>query len=225
MFRHGALPALNQMVRIVLLLLALTVSGVAQTSIPIPDFGEGLRDWKLWIREGGTGTLSLDAKEKHDGKNSARIDHQGEKDWSLEPAGRTNVVAGDIFELSGWVKLVVPNRASLTLCVSTWDSQGKVQAWDFGSNWIGGARDWINRFVIPPGIAQIQVRIIGDGTAQSWISGISLVKEENLADRRRQDLLASFSVENPALAVTLNSVDATVSVFDNGRSTKIDSKS
>ena len=214
---HGALPALNQMVRILLLLLSLTVSGVAQTSIQIPDFEEGLPGWKLWTRESGKGTLSLDAKGKHDGKNSARIDYQGEKDWSLEPAGRTNVVTGDIFELSGWVKLIVPDRANLILCVSTWDSQGRVQSWDFGARSASESCDWAqlkSRFIIPPGVAQIQVRVMGDGTAQAWISGISLVKEESLADRRRKDLPASFTVENPTLTVTLNSADATLSVFD-----------
>src|SRR5208283_6218688 len=88
-------------------------------------FESGLAGWRpLWTRDAKVGSLILDSSTAHSGKYSARINHRGENDWSLEPALRVPVQAGDVFELEAWLKLE-SRGASVTLCVSTHDAQGK----------------------------------------------------------------------------------------------------
>ena len=118
------IPNIRFIYRIWLLSLALTLvcrAGIVTNG----GFESGLAGWRpLWTREANAGSLSLDTNTVHSGEHSARIEHRGQKDWSLEPALRVPVQAGDIFELEAWLKLV-SRGGRVTLCVSTHDAQGK----------------------------------------------------------------------------------------------------
>jgi hypothetical protein len=209
------------MIRTLLLLLAFTATAFAQTPdglIANPGFENDLSGWKpLWTREPGAGTLTLDTQQKHGGQSSGRIDFHGEKDWSLDQAGQIDVKPGDLFELTGWVKLNAKDQGGVTLAVSTWDSQGQVKSWNYGARSLRESSDWTqlkSNFVVPAGIARIQVRLLGYGPATSWADDLSLVKKGNLTDMRRNGLPSTLNIENPALAVAFSTTDATFTVQD-----------
>ncbi len=95
------------------------------------DFEKGSEGWlALWTRNPGTGKTAFDTREKHSSTQSMRIEHTGDKDWSLSHAEQLNVVPGDIFALSGWVRLQGKGNASLG--VITRDADGKVLDWNHG---------------------------------------------------------------------------------------------
>ena len=178
-------------------------------------FEEGLAGWSpLWTREAGTGTLTIDSQLARGGKHSAHIEHRGEKDWSFQREARMPVEPGELFELSAWVKV---RTGEATLCVSTWDQQGKVRDWIYAACSTRETADWKKmqtRFVIPPEVARIQARIIGTGPTEIWLDDVSLSKLSNVDQVRRKDLPPRLSIGNATLTVTLDTVDATLSVLD-----------
>jgi hypothetical protein len=180
-------------------------------------FESGFAGWRpLWTRDAGVGTLILDTVTAHSGKHSARIEHRGENDWSLEPALRVPVRAGDVFELEGWLKLD-SRGASATLCVSTHDAQGKALDWSYGERSLHDTTDWQRlrtRFIVPPGVAQIQPRLIGHGPLVVWLDDYSLERTGNVSAMRPADLPGTLGVKNSALAVSLNTSNATLTVLD-----------
>lgn len=206
------------MLRSLLLLAALAASCGAETLPVNGGFEDGLAGWSpLWTREAGAGTLALDAQEAHGGKNSARVEHRGTKDWSLDAKDRLDVASGDLIELSAWVKMATDTGAAIVLCVSTWDGQGRVQQWNYGAVDVEKTTDWKllrTRFLVPPGIAQIQARFIGAGPARTWIDDVSLSRQPGIAQLRRPGLPATLSAGNPVLNVTLDTAAATLNVAD-----------
>ena len=84
---------------------ALTMGGRAAI-ITNGGFESGLAGWRpLWTRDANAGTLTVDSAAFHTGRNSARIEHRGENDWSLEPDRLVPVQVGEIFEVEAWLKL------------------------------------------------------------------------------------------------------------------------
>src|SRR6185369_1838679 len=87
-------------------------------------FENGREGWKdLWTRESKAGTFTIDNGVYHSGKSSGKIEHRGEKDWSLEIADRLPAQPGDMFEMEAWVKVQGPG--SVELCASLWGAQDK----------------------------------------------------------------------------------------------------
>ena len=86
------------------LFLAVTMSPADANLIVGGGFEEGLTGWgDLWTRTPG-GRLELDPHEPHRGRQSAHIQHTGREDWSFNQSRRLAVQAGQIYELSGWVR-------------------------------------------------------------------------------------------------------------------------
>jgi glycosyl hydrolase family 129/carbohydrate binding protein with CBM4/9 domain len=181
-------------------------------------FESGLVGWRpLWTREAKAGWLAVDRETAHSGKSSARIKHRGEKDWSLEPACRVSVQPGDVYELEAWVKLATVGDGSATLCVATYDGQGRPMDWSYGARSVREASDWRrvqSRLVLPEGVADIQPRLIGYGPATVWADDFSLEKKASLNFTRRRNLPATLVISNGVLAVALNTSNATVTVLD-----------
>ncbi len=125
-----------------------------------------LAGWRpLWTREAGAGSLNLDARTLHGDRFSARIEHAGGQDWSLEPARRVSVQPGDVFELEARLKLE-SRGGGVTLCVATCDARGTALDWSHGGRSRNNTADWERvqtRFIVPPGVAEIQPRLIGSG--------------------------------------------------------------
>jgi hypothetical protein len=180
-------------------------------------FESGLADWRpLWTREAGVGSLVLDTNAVHSGALSARVEHGGEKDWSLEPAARVPVQPGDVFELEAGLKLT-SRGGSVTLCVSTHDAQGAALDWSYGARSLSDTADWRRvrtRFIIPPGVAEIQPRIIGYGPATVWVDDFSLEKTGHVNVQAPANQPAFLVITNSTLEVSLNTSNAALTVHD-----------
>ena len=198
------------------LFLVSAAAGVPGDLVTNGGFEFGLFGWRpLWSRQIGAGTVSLDQHVARAGTNSARIDHQGAEDWSFEPEVRVAVQPGDIFELETWVRL--QGDGSATLCASAWDAQNQNVSWSYGERSTHGPSEWTrlhSRFAVPPGVTQIQPRLIGYGKATVWVDDYSLVKRPGVEGLRRQVLPREVFLTNSVLLLSVNLAEATLSVLD-----------
>ena len=170
----------------------------------------------LWTRDANAGTLTLDSSTAHAGRFSARIDHRGEKDWSFEPSRRVPVQAGEVFELQAWLK-VESRGGSVTLCVSTHDAQGKALDWSYGERSLQTTADWQQvrtRFIVPPGVAEIQPRLIGSGPLVVWVDDFSIEKTGQVMVTPPANLPATLGITNASLEISLNTSIAALTVRD-----------
>ncbi len=202
-------------------------TGVSAATLTNGGFESGLAGWRpLWTRETKTGVLMIDNTSVHSGKSSARIEHRGEKDWNFEPTQRVAVQPGDVFEHAAWLK-VAGQDCDATLCVATYDAQGRAIDWSYGARSIRESTDWRrlqSRFVIPGGVAEIQPRLIGHGPATVWADDVSLGKTRNLNFARRANLPSTLTISNAWLEVSLRTSNATLVVLDRRTNERIEQK-
>jgi len=189
----------------------------AATIVTNGGFETGLAGWRpLWTRDANVGALTLDIQTSHGGSNSARVEHRGKNDWSLEPPLRVPVQAGDVFGFEAWLKLE-NHGGSVTLCVSTHDAQGKALDWSYGGRSPHATTDWQRirtRFIVPPGVMHIQPRLIGNGPLTLWVDDVSLEQTGSVTATRAAHLPAVLVVKHPVLEVSLNTSNATLTVLD-----------
>ena len=180
------------------------------------DFEAGTEGWAaLWTRDLGAGQAALDANERHSGLQAIRIEHTGDKDWSLAQTLQLGVKPGEIFELSAWVRL--QGNGNATLGVVTRDANGQVLSWDYGGRTARQTKGWLPlraRFIIPAGVASIQCRLIGYGPGTIWLDDVVLTRQGNLSMLRNRDLPATLTVRNNALEVTLRTADGAMEIKD-----------
>ncbi|RKY05102.1 hypothetical protein DRP77_02000 [Candidatus Poribacteria bacterium] len=197
---------------IIAIALFLTVGNLIQNG----GFEEGLEGWRdLWTRDPGVGRVALDDRTRHSGRFSARIDHEGERDWSLDPEISIDVKPGDLFELEAWVR--IEGKGRTTLCVVTYDEEGKVLKWVYAGRSAYGPCGWrhlTSRFVVPRNVARIHPRLIGAGPATIWLDDFSLVKEGNVMEMRNENLPPRVSLSNRFISVTLRTDDGAMEVVD-----------
>jgi len=170
---------------------------------------------ELWTREPGRGEAALDKDVRHGGNYSVRIEHRGAQDWSLSSEKRLDVKSGDLFTIQGWVK--ARGAGSATIGVIAYDEDGKAVDWVLGGRSAAGVSRWRLlrcRFVIPPNVATIHPRLIGNGPATVWLDDFSLVKEGNVKEMRSKDAPESLTIGNGAISLTVNTADASLSVTD-----------
>lgn len=192
-----------------------------------PGFESGLQGWRrIWTREPGVGDVLLDSTNAHSGKNSARIEHRGAKDWSFEPSARTSVKAGDAFELVAWLKMASNEDANAMACAATFDASGKAIDWSYGARSLSQNGDWRclqSRFVVPEGVFAIQPRVIGHGKATIWVDDFTVEPKGSIDFTNRKNL-RDLVIRNVALEVTLVSSNATLSVLDRRTNRRIEQK-
>ncbi|MBN1855101.1 MAG: carbohydrate binding domain-containing protein [Pirellulales bacterium] len=191
-------------------------NGPTENLIQNGDFEKGTEGWEpLWAREMGAAEADLDTADRHEGDQALRIGHRGQKDWSLGHSLHLKVVPGDILELSCWVR--VRGEGSATLGVVARDNAGKVMNWAHGARRTSQTKGWLllrSRFLIPPAVATIWPRLIGDGPATVWCDDFTLTRQGNIAELRRRDIPASVTIGNAATEVTFRTGDATFAVRD-----------
>lgn len=179
-------------------------------------FESGTEGWQtLWARDASLATAVLDPAEHHAGSQALRLTHSGQRDWSLAHALTLKVVPGEIYDLSGWVR--VQGAGSATLGVVTRDAAGKTIDWAYGARTTRQTKSWLllhSRFVIAPGIATIQPRLIGDGPATVWCDDFALTRQPGLDALRPRNLPATVTIGNATIDVTLRTADATFEVKD-----------
>jgi len=185
--------------------------------------------WELfWTRDDGAGTATLDNAATGAKGPVIRIEHKGQRDWSLNRKERIKVGPGDIFELKTRVK--IEGEGDAVLCAETLDKNGKVIDYTSGESSARAARDWQtlrSRIAIPVSaerpqgaklqenmIAEILPRMVGYRTATIWIDGFSVAKVGNIRAMRDPKMPAEISVENKSIAVTFRTADATFAVLD-----------
>jgi len=179
------------------------------------DFEGDLAGWSRFWSRTPSGSAALDAERSHGGRRSLRIEHTGTKDWSFSQTRPLDVTPGQIYELSGWVRL--EGEGSTTLCVILYDGQGEAIDWSFGGRTARAADRWQalrSRFVVPAGAAAMLPRLIGSGSATVWLDDAVLNLVGSLDELRAENLPRELTLSNSALEVTLHTAEATFSVTD-----------
>lgn len=201
-----------------LLLAGLTFAPTARAALLTNGgFESGLAGWRsLWTREANAGSLRLDHSAAHSGSNAARIEHHGAQDWSLEPALRLPVQAGDIFEWEAWVRLAEA-QGGATLCVALYDATGQAREWSFAARKTTDTADWQRlhtRFLVPPGITQLQPRLIGRGPVVAWLDDFQGERTGQVDPRQMAKLASSLTLTNQSLVVSFQPTNAALTVLD-----------
>src|SRR6185369_6267179 len=126
-----------------------------------------------------------------------RVEHGGTRDWSLEPRDQLDVTAGDFFEFEVWVR--PEGEGTVTLCASTWDAKGKVVEWSYSSRTAVSGNGWRRlrtRFLVPDGIAHLQLRIIGYGKLSTHVDDFEIRKLPSPVPRRGLALAPTLTLTN-----------------------------
>ncbi len=179
------------------------------------DFEKGFTGWnELWTRTPG-GNIAIDTRFYHGGGQSAKVEHSGQQDWSFHQSGTISVEAGQIYELSGWVR--VEGEGNTTLSVTLRDVDDKVIDWTFGAVQSTATDKWRklkSRFIIPANGKTILPRLIGHSPATVWLDDAALYLVGTLDKLRSNDLPDTLKIVHEILEVTFKTADATLSVVD-----------
>ena len=157
--------------------------------------------WSLWTREkgGATATVTTDA---HSGKQGARIVSTGKRDWAFNNRASFPVKAGDMFELTAWVKNNGKNRPNAQLQVVSY-KDGKVVNFAMAATPLlkadGQWREFKLNFTIPTGVDKISVRAIGEGTCDLSLDDFSLAFLGNRAGAPEKVALSGADFEGDAV--------------------------
>ena len=179
------------------------------------DFERGLEGWRpLWSRD-SVGTATRDRDVRHSGRQATSCAHPGDRDWSLTQQRWLDVQPGQIYELTGWVRL--RGEGSTTLGVTLRDRNQDVTEWTFAGRTARASDEWQrlhSRFVAPRGTAAVQARVTGNGPAAVWLDDVSLERTGTLDGLHAGELPGSLTIANAMLEVTFRSADATFAVTD-----------
>jgi len=170
---------------------------------------------KLWLRDAGAGSATIDSAVHHGGKQSLRVEHHGQRDWAVDAAKNIPATPGQILQLRGWLKS--ENATRVELCLTTLDAKGKEINWALAAVESKGTHDWqemARSCVVPDGCAAVRVRFIGNGPGTAWADDISLTRHGDLANIQAGLKAKSFSVENRFIAVRLDPMSGTLAVTD-----------
>lgn len=157
--------------------------------------------WSLWTREkgGATATVTTDA---HSGKQGARIVSTGKRDWAFNNRASFPVKAGDMFELTAWVKNNGKNRPNAQLQVVSY-KDGKVVNFAMAATPLlkadGQWREFKLNFTIPTGVDKISVRAIGEGIGDLSLDDVSLKSNGNRAGAPEKVALSGADFEGDAV--------------------------
>lgn len=187
----------------------------ADNEIVNGSFEQGLEGWNpVWARSGDI-RAELDTASPHGGRQAVRIVHTGAEDWSLAQARRVPVKPGDIYEMSGWVRL--EGEGNATLCVVLYGAENKVLDWSYGGRTASvsdGWRELRTRFVIPPEVVEIWPRLIGNGPATVALDEVALVRGASLAELRGKDLPPNVTATSQRVELTFRTSDGTFTLTD-----------
>lgn len=168
----------------------------------------------FWSRD-KQGGARLDAAARHSGAQGVFIEYPGKQDWSLAQQRWLPVQAGQIYELQGWIR--IEGEGSATLCVTLRDAQEKVTDWAFAGRSVRASPSWkplAARFVVPPGTAAMQVRLIGNGPSKVWFDDCALRLAGTLDALRKPNLPESLALAHETLEVAFRPAEGAFTVRD-----------
>jgi Glycosyl hydrolases related to GH101 family, GH129 len=178
-------------------------------------FEGGIDGWRFWARDPQAGNFVLEDHGAHDGNLCGRVEHRGDKDWSLEPGEPIPTHEGEWFDLGVWLRS--EGEGSVVFCVSTWNADGKAVEWSYAERAPTGSTGWQQvrtRVLVPQGIVQIQPRILGNGKVTVWVDAFTIRPETGPQWQRDPHLPATLGIRNKALVITLDTHHATLAVED-----------
>ena len=183
--------------------------------IPNGGFEQPLDDFTpLWTRT-PSGKAVLDSSVRRSGRQSLRIEHTGQEDWSFHPKGQLSAKPGEIYELSGWIMLEGAGRAELSVVLR--DKDGKVLSWSHGAAESAASPQWRHlrsRFIVPAGAVSIQPRMIGRGPATVWFDDVQLVLVGSVDQRRSKNLPEQLKLSNKQMELTLKTAEGSFVLRD-----------
>ncbi len=172
---------------------------------------------RLWTRDADTGEAVTDTEYAHSGQASLRVEHRGERDWSLGQVRRLEVEPGQVYEISGWV-LCEQIQRQVNLSVIPYSAEGKVIAWFWGTLTTGGTHDWKHlrrRFAVPAGCRELLFRLTGSGPGAAWFDDLTLGLVGSLdALRRGFDETTVETLGNNSLGLTVTPTTGAFSLTD-----------
>ncbi len=219
MFNRKAVETWKPLRFVLLFLLLLGHIAGAQNLLDNPNFETQAistvpQGWsQFWSREEGAGEMALDNAVWHGGRSALKVTHRGSKDWSVAQAQNLAVKSGDVFTIQGWLR--VENLHSAQLSVVARQANGDVLDWFLGSIETSGTHDWkllSRQFLVPPGCATIQFRMIGDGPGTVWLDDAQLFSIGNVNAYANVGKSRDLHLSNRFLDVQLDG--ATFSVTD-----------
>lgn len=179
------------------------------------DFESGLTGWsKPWARSGKV-HAEPETAGVHGGKTAVRLEHDGSADWSFPQESQRTVQPGQIYELSGWVRIEGDGKAELAVVL--FDSHKEALYWSFAARTAKGPCAWRElrtRFVVPPGAVRMWPRWIGHGPVVAHFDDTVLAAQGAVNLDAVKRLPKTLSAQSPQLEVTLRPVDATLTVRD-----------
>ncbi|MFZ5831445.1 MAG: glycoside hydrolase [Planctomycetota bacterium] len=180
-------------------------------------FEDGENGWQgYWSRKPGSGSATVDASIAHAGRNSMRIEHRDEQDWSYQQDRELKVETGEIYELAGWVRIA--GEGSATLCARLADAKGKAIDYTFGESSVAGpSKGWQevrSRFLVPEEGRSILARFIGVKPATVWFDDVSLRRVGSIDDMTNAKVPKQVDLENASVKVTLETADGTIQITD-----------
>lgn len=168
-------------------------------------FESGFNQWaSFWSRD-GKGNAVITSDTTHAGSKAAQVRYDGNQDWSLGYGRSFPVTPGQIYELTGWLR--VPAPGSATLGVILYDANNKAISWTFGGKTVRDLDDWQQvrcRFIIPQNGKTITPRLIGSAACQVWLDDVSLVLTSSLDQLRSSDLPKQLTLQTDQLVLTFH---------------------
>lgn len=190
--------------------------GQATNLLPNAGFEQGWSGWSpLWERHRGAGRAQLSSDHPHAGQNAMQVDYTSTDDWSLSSEPRIPVTPGELFEMGAWLRIRGEGRTVVS--VITRNRKEEVVEWNYAAKALQHQDSWTQvatRFMIPPGVASIQARIVGEGPASIGIDEVTLVPKGRLAAPRHEPSASPASLTNSTLILTWLQDTATFRVLD-----------
>ncbi|MBD3182186.1 silent information regulator protein Sir2 [Candidatus Poribacteria bacterium] len=138
--------------------------------------GEEIPEWNWWTREKDTGSAILINKSYHNGKQSALITHNGDRDFAFSNSKRLPVEFGQKLTATAWVKSSYAEEIRLAAVAMKGDKNVR---WDIGSDGVWGTKDWTKLTAlikVPRNVDEIYLRFVGKGKVKAWVDDINLEK-------------------------------------------------
>jgi rhamnogalacturonan endolyase len=155
------------------------VSGVPNGDFELEGEGDGAGlplGWTFSSRE-KIGAASLDHADWHSGRLAARVEFDGEADWTFACSEALPVNPGDELALSAWVKGTVAGAAAVQVAGF---HEGRLVARLVGRAGVDGGQEWTQtkgHFIVPEPVTELRLSLTGAGPADVRIDDVALTAE------------------------------------------------
>ena len=168
-----------------------------------------IRNPRAWAREKDAVSMKVLA----DGAFELR--HTGGADWSIHGMEILKVKPGDVFRMACETSVLadVPVSQAYTLSVISRAADGSVVSWSYGECAAKPGSPCETTFMVPPGVASIEPRVIGAGRAGVAVRNLRI---ESLGNRlpAAGALPERVAAETPHLSVAVSGEGAALQVTD-----------